>query len=124
MRSPRSRQRGELESAVMDLLWDAGRPLTAREVQESVEEPQPAITTVLTVLERLREKGWVDRESGSSRGLLFAPTLSREHRVAGAMATALASTSDRSAALMQFAGELSIADRDLLRAAIAGNAAD
>lgn len=63
MAGQRSRPRGQLEQAVLDVLWSAGPDgLTAREVLDRCDEPRPALTTVLTVLERLGRKGGVLRD--------------------------------------------------------------
>jgi predicted transcriptional regulator len=79
----RSRSQGELESAVMDVLWDAAESdsearLSSQEILERVApDGSLAITTVLTVLSRLVDKGLATRESGAGRSLLFAPASSR-----------------------------------------------
>ena len=53
---------GELESAVMDRLWAADRPMSVREVLEDLRgERRLAYTTVMTVLDNLHRKGWVTR---------------------------------------------------------------
>lgn len=54
---------GELEGEIMAALWQHG-PLTVRQVLERLRgaRPQPvAYTTVLTVMQRLAEKGQLDR---------------------------------------------------------------
>jgi predicted transcriptional regulator len=54
---------GELEAAVMDVLWRAERPTKVRDVLERLDTGKPlAYTTVLTVLDNLHRKGWVQRE--------------------------------------------------------------
>lgn len=53
---------GELESRLMRLCWDAGRPLTAREVHELLREEHPVSPlTSTTVLNRLVRKGFLSR---------------------------------------------------------------
>ena len=113
-----TRNRGELEAAIMNVLWDSPRPLTAQQVRSNVGNPRPAITTVVTVLERLRAKGHVSRESVAGQSHTFAPSLTRDEDIAKTMTAALSSTTDRAMALMRFAGALSEADRDFLRRAI------
>ncbi|MBN9096695.1 MULTISPECIES: BlaI/MecI/CopY family transcriptional regulator [unclassified Pseudonocardia] len=61
---------GSLERAVMETLWCAGRPLTARQVRDALPTPDLATTTVLTVLHRLGGKGLVGRER-HGRGYLY-----------------------------------------------------
>ncbi|MEN9737183.1 MAG: hypothetical protein RJA26_416 [Actinomycetota bacterium] len=85
----RSRNQGELESAVLDVLWaaaesDSKARLSSQDILERVApEGSLAITTVLTVLSRLVEKGLVTREAGAGRSLLFAPASSRAQHDAG-----------------------------------------
>lgn len=105
MAGTRSRPRGELESLLMDVLWNADAALTAKQIVDAVPAPVPALTTVLTVLERLRAKGLVER-SASDQSLRFVPTRSRADHAASLMSMALAASTDREAALLQFAGEL------------------
>jgi len=93
---------GELESAIMDVLWSAGGPLRVREVLDGLRrEPQPAYTTVQTVLEILHRKGWLAKER-DGRAYRYAPTTSREDYVAGLMGEALAVAGDRTATLVRF----------------------
>lgn len=68
---------GELETAVLETLWEHGA-LSTPEVYEVIGEPRGlAYTTVLTVLQRLTKKGLV-RRSGGGRSHIHQPTLSRE----------------------------------------------
>ena len=63
---------GPLESELVRSLWDAGKPLTVRELLEQVNRRRRtklAYTTVMTVLSRLAEKGALRRER---RGRAFA----------------------------------------------------
>jgi predicted transcriptional regulator len=113
----RSRPRGELEAAIMDALWDADEPLTGKDVVARIPDPRPALTTVLTVLERLGQKGLVTR-SDEARSLTFAPARSRTDHAASLMSGALAATKDREAALLRFAGTLDGDDLTALRRAL------
>lgn len=55
---------GDLESAIMRYIWECNEAgCLAVEVQQSLESERPvALTTVLTTLDRLFDKGIVDRE--------------------------------------------------------------
>src|SRR5258708_20441407 len=54
---------GELESAVMDVVWDRGGWLTPGEVHEVLAAERPlAYTTVMTILVRLWQKGRLRRQ--------------------------------------------------------------
>ncbi|HTZ28186.1 MAG TPA: BlaI/MecI/CopY family transcriptional regulator, partial [Streptosporangiaceae bacterium] len=49
---------GELERAIMDVLWESTDPLTVRQVSGNLTERDLAHTTVMTVLDRLAKKGF------------------------------------------------------------------
>jgi hypothetical protein len=54
---------GELEAAVMNVLWDTAEPIRVRGVLERLDTGRKlAYTTVMTVLENLHRKQWVKRE--------------------------------------------------------------
>ncbi|HZE41834.1 MAG TPA: BlaI/MecI/CopY family transcriptional regulator [Stackebrandtia sp.] len=93
---------GELEHAIMDVLWSAPRPQTAREVRDALTERDLAATTILTVLSRLEGKGLVERDR-SNRAHRYRPTAERDVHVAGLMRQALDSAPDATAALARFA---------------------
>jgi predicted transcriptional regulator len=109
------RRKGELEQLVLATLWASEEPLTAVDVRAAFDEPIPATTTVITVLERLRSKGLVDREKVGTEAYRYSTTSDHNEHVAESMASALASSSDRSLALMNFTGQLSEEDKEVLR---------
>lgn len=110
---------GQLEAAVMQRLWDWGRPVAVREVLEDLQrERELAYTTVMTVLDNLHTKGLVAREK-SGRAYLYAPTSSREQHTAGLLDEVLTQSSgDRSVALLHFVGQLSAEEIAELREAL------
>ena len=56
---------GDLEAAIMDVMWAAGRPLRVREVADELNRNRPlAFNTVQTVMENLFRKGWLNRQQG------------------------------------------------------------
>lgn len=112
------RDRGELEARVMAALWRHGEPLTAREIQAAISDPTPAITTVLTILERLRTKGRVLREETAGSTYRFTAAKSESEDAVEKMLTSLTATEDRTAALVQLAGNLDARDADTLRQAL------
>jgi predicted transcriptional regulator len=118
MAGQRSRPRGQLEQAVLEVLWSAGDGRTARQVLDAFPEPRPARTTVLTVLDRLGRKGQVERREHDDAPLTFRAAHSREQQTASLMSNALAAASDREAALLQFTGSLASDDLDVLRRAL------
>jgi predicted transcriptional regulator len=108
---------GELERAIMDVLWDAPEPLTVREVSGSLTARDLAHTTVMTVLDRLAKKGFA-RRSRAGRAWRYQAAESREAYVAELMLTALDQTGDRQAALTRFARSVSDPEAHALRAAL------
>jgi predicted transcriptional regulator len=78
---------GELQRAVMDVLWrrwEAGGGATVQEVREALGgEKALAYTTVLSVMQKLEKQGWLrHREAGEAgaggRAYVYEPTRSRE----------------------------------------------
>ena len=115
---------GQLERAVLAVLWDAAGPVSGRDVLAALAgrdgaQRELAITTVLTVLDRLRRKGLVRRER-DGRAHRYQASVSREDYVADLMLDALGQAPDRSAALTRFLGGVSPADTDHLRRALGG----
>ena len=116
---------------MLQVLWERPAPAAARDVLAALGERdgagagaprELAITTVLTVLDRLRRKGLVRRER-SGRAHLYQASVSREAYVADLMVEALGQAPDRSAALTRFLGSVTPADTDHLRRALGGEAA-
>jgi predicted transcriptional regulator len=108
---------GELERAVMDVLWDRGTPATVREVAEVLRDRDLAYTTVMTVLDRLAGKGMVERER-AGRAWSYRPAASREAFIAQLMLDALDLAGSRDAALVRFARSVSGTEAEVLRAAL------
>lgn len=113
------RRLGELEAAVMELLWaDDGPGLSVREALERLTSRKPlAYTTVMTVLDNLHRKGFVERAK-EGRAYRYRATSSREQHTAELMEGALDGTSDRTAALLHFVQNISPDGLADLRAAL------
>jgi predicted transcriptional regulator len=106
---------GELESAVMDVLWSTDAPMAVRGVLGEVNRHRDlAYTTVMTVLDNLHRKGWVERAK-DGRAWLYVPVISREEATARALRTLLADTNDPESVLLHFAASASDEERDALR---------
>ena len=110
---------GELESAVMDVVWSAGDPLTVRQVQAALAaERLLAYTTVQTVMDRLTRKGLlVRRPEGKANA--YSAARSREDHTASAMQEVLHGTPDTAAALLHFVALMDEEQEQALRAALA-----
>ena len=108
---------GELERAIMEVLWSAGEPLTARAIADALPDRELAQTTVLTVLSRLEKKGVV-RRNRDGRAHTYAAVASREDHVAGLMREVLGTAADKSAALARFVGAVGEEEQQALLAAL------
>jgi predicted transcriptional regulator len=111
---------GELESAVMQRLWDRGAPATVREVHaDLVRQRELAYTTVLTVMEKLYRKGFLDREP-QGRAHVYRTLASRKKYTARLMREALTDSGDRAQALVHFVGQMTLDEAVALRSALTG----
>lgn len=108
-----------LERAAMDVVWQASRPVTAREVSDALADRGLAYTTWLTVLGRLERKGLLQRDR-SARAHSYRPTASRADHVAVLMEQALGQAEDRAAVLQHFARAMTPEDAAALRDALEG----
>lgn len=108
------RRLGELERAIMDVLWESDEPLTVRQVGAHLTDRDLAHTTVMTVLDRLAKKGFARRER-DGRAWRYCAAADRETYVTELMMHALDQTGDRSAALASFARRVSDAEAQVLR---------
>jgi predicted transcriptional regulator len=104
---------GELETEVLAALWSEGRPMTAAEVQESVDA-ELAYTTVVTILTRLHDKGALTREK-HGRSFAYAPVEDEAGLAARRMRKLLDTQPDRARVLARFVSNLSSADEQMLR---------
>jgi predicted transcriptional regulator len=106
---------GELEAAIMDRVWTAGRPVRVREIWAALRPGrEPAYNTVLTVVEILYRKGWLEREK-DGRAYRYRATMTREDYTAALMGEALETSPDRVAALRSFVGRIDPAEARQLR---------
>jgi predicted transcriptional regulator len=112
------RAAGQLEAAVLEVLQQAGAPLSPGEVREQVGGDL-AYTTVVTILTRLHAKGVVTR-ARSGRGYSYAPAQDAPGLTARRMHAELDKDDDRSTVLARFVSDLSPEDEDLLRDLLEG----
>lgn len=109
---------GDLEAAIMDVVWASAAPLRVREVAGALDTGRPlAFNTVQTVLDNLHRKGWVNR-SKTGRAHYYTAARSREDYVAGLMGEALAAADDRAASLMRLLEDMDPAEVAELRAVL------
>ena len=115
---------GELEAAVMDVLWHAGEPLKVRQVLERLDTGKAlAYTTVMTVMDNLHRKSWVTREL-EGKAYRYEPALSRAEAAANALREVLNASGDPQAALLHFARSATSEESAILRKALRGKPAD
>lgn len=127
---------GELERAMMDVLWDTGLALSANDLRDRLAGHPSAVdvhkgggvrkelatTTVLTVLSRLENKGFVTRDRGT-RPHVYRAVTSRAEHTAELMHEVLGSVPDREAALARFIGNVSPQEAETLRALLGASPA-
>ena len=105
---------GELEAQVMHRIWARADAVTVRDIVDDLQNDRPiAYTTVMTVMDNLRKKGWLRRRA-HGRAYHYEPTVSGEQYGSGVMRQALATAGDPAAALTHFIGELSAEEADAL----------
>lgn len=106
---------GELEAAVMDVLWRADEPLRVREVLDVLTPRRPlAYTTVLTVLDNLHRKGWVVRDK-DGKAYRYRPAGTREEITARTLRRVLESSAHPDLVLLHFARSASERELDILK---------
>jgi len=109
---------GDLEAAIMDVVWAADMPLRVREVADQLNRDRPlAFNTVQTVMDILHRKGWLTRQK-AGRAYLYVAGRSREDYVAGLLGEALAVASDPAATLVRLVENMEPDEVAQLRAAL------
>ncbi len=112
------REFGELESAIMDVVWAGDRAYLVREVRERLSYNRPvAYTTVMTVMNILYGKGVLCREK-HGRAWRYWPVESREEHDARLMSEVLRSGGDERITMLRFVERVNEEERDSLRSAM------
>ncbi len=71
--------RAELQ--LMEILWQSGKAVDVHEVVAQYPEPQPAYTTISTVIRLLAMKGFVGTKKGIGKQHLYYPLLSKSEYI-------------------------------------------
>lgn len=109
---------GNLEAVIMDRVWEHEEPVTVREIfDELAEERQIAYTTVLSTMDNLHRKAWLQREL-SGKAYLYTPSMSREERSAKLMREAFESGGDTDMVLAFFVEQMNAEESAQLKAAL------
>lgn len=112
------REFGELEMAIMKVMWGTERPYVVREVRERLEYRRPlAYTTVMTVLNILCRKGVLQRAK-HGRAWHYWPVERREDHDARVMAEVLRSGGDEQLTMRRFIEHVNDDEMESLRRAV------
>lgn len=114
------RDLGTLEATIMNRMWSSSDPQTVRAIHDSIAmERDIAYTTVMTVMDNLFHKGFLNRER-TGRAYLYSTRASREEHTASILGEVLADGGDRTGVLMQFVEQLNENEIAALRKAVTG----
>ncbi|SKD80967.1 transcriptional regulator BlaI [Mycobacteroides abscessus subsp. massiliense] len=113
----RSRGFGELETVVMDRVWDRGQDATTvREVfDELAADRDIAYTTVMSTMDNLHTKGWLARER-DGKAYRYWAVLTREQHSARLMSQALGAGGRSELVLTHFLEQIGPEESERLRA--------
>ncbi|SUA47471.1 BlaI/MecI/CopY family transcriptional regulator [Nocardia africana] len=108
-------QLGDLEAAVMDVIWRTDEPVRVREVLAGLGDERPlAYTTVMTVMDNVHRKGWLQRER-RGRAYWYVPTRTRAEAAADELRAVLDAADNPDGVLLQFVRGVSEAESKALR---------
>ena len=109
---------GDLESEIMNRVWDHDGPVTVRELFDELRaERAIAYTTVMSTMDNLHRKGWLAREK-DGKAYRYTAVASREEYSARLMREAMAEAGDTEAVLSHFVAQMDGAESDTLRAVL------
>jgi len=109
---------GDLESVIMQMVWDHGRPVTVRELFDQLSQDRViAYTTVMSTMDNLHRKGWLTRVK-EGKAYRYTATASREEYSARLMREALAGGGDTEAVLSHFVAEIGGEESEVLRSVV------
>lgn len=105
---------GPLERSVMDQIWDRDQDVTVRDLIDAPGIRGLAYTTVMTVLDRLRQKGYLTRRR-AGRAYSYRARISREQYLSTLVGQVFAASDDRRSVLLGFAQKINGEDLAELR---------
>lgn len=109
---------GDLEAVVMDRVWSSDHEVTVRELfDELTAEREIAYTTVMSTMDNLHRKGWLERRR-IGKAYSYWPTMTREERSANLMRDAFHSGGDADLVLNLFLEQMDDDESARLRAAL------
>lgn len=75
---------GELQRAVIDVVWDLGEATVRQVWKQLCSKKELAYTTVLTAMQRLERAGWLKHRTEGNKNV-YMPTRTREQAGAGSV---------------------------------------
>lgn len=109
---------GDLEAVIMDRVWNHADPVTVREIFDELSgDRQIAYTTVLSTMDNLHRKNWLQRKR-SGKAYLYWPSMSREERSAKLMRAAIDAGGDKDMVLAFFVEQMTDEESAQLKAAL------
>jgi predicted transcriptional regulator len=106
---------GELEAVVMHRVWDHDGPVTVRDLFDELrKERSIAYTTVMSTMDNLHRKGWLERER-DGKAYRYTAVASREEYSARLMSEALVEAADTEAVLSHFVARMDGGQSQVLR---------
>ena len=109
---------GDLEAVIMDRVWERGEPVTVRELFDKLSaERTIAYTTVMSTMDNLHRKGWLDRVR-EGKAYRYTATASRGEYSARLMQEALADGGDAEVVLSHFVAQIGSGESEALRSAL------
>ncbi|WP_413105020.1 BlaI/MecI/CopY family transcriptional regulator [Streptomyces sp. Inha503] len=111
---------GSLESAVMDRVWASGEAVTVRDIAGQINSSRTrplAYTTVMTTMDKLFRKGWLERTKRGKQ-YVYTPVEARDACVARLMRQVLGRSADPEVALLHFVEGLGRERSTALRSAL------
>jgi len=109
---------GDLEAVIMDRVWERDGPVTVRELfDELAAERTIAYTTVMSTMDNLHRKGWLDRVR-EGKAYRYTATASREEYGARLMREALADGGDAEVVLSHFVAQIGNGESEALRSVL------
>jgi predicted transcriptional regulator len=109
---------GDLEAVIMHRVWEHEEPVTVRDLFDDLSaERTIAYTTVMSTMDNLHRKGWLDRVR-EGKAYRYTATASREEYSARLMREALADGGDAEAVLSHFVAQIDSGESEALRSVL------
>src|SRR5215469_17091096 len=102
----------------MHMVWDHDGPVTVRDLFDELRQERAiAYTTVMSTMDNLHRKGWLDRAK-EGKAYHYTATASRAEYSARLMREALAGGGDTEIVLSHFVAQIDSGESDALRSVL------